>query len=369
MAPSRSTFYLLYALCFLFLRPAAAQGPSIEVAYCATVNTAEMDPFVSNFQSEGRCFENCTITRTYALAIVQGFNCWCSNIVPNSADEKSADDCSNPCPGYPSDWCGGADTFGYLAAKNHLPSKTAGGKEQSPTTSSSSSSAIVTIETETVQSTIQNTVTLVPPVTLAPPVTLVSESSSSTSDSPTTSPTQDPNTDPVVQTVTVGGEVKTVTATPSPTGSGSSALADSSKSSGVSTAAAVGIGVGVGGGLLVAGLFLWFLIVKRRRAAAENDVPFGLSSGKGSASGMMGTPATGEMSDNRFAPGSSGADEARWEAERKRRSHLMVIDPRLDHKGVFMAHNTSRETVGSFQDHQDYSRRVLRATNPDPDDD
>jgi hypothetical protein len=55
----------------------------------------------------------------------------------------------------------------------------------------------------------------------------------------------------------------------------------------------------------------------------------------------------------------------------------MPVDPRLDPfaAGIYPGdQNRSRESFNSLQDNQDYSRRVhqapriLRATNPDPDD-
>jgi cell wall integrity and stress response component len=176
-------------------------------------------------------------------------------------------------------------------------------------------------------------------------------------------------------TVTVDGIIKTVTATPSPTGSSDPALLGNTASQGLQTGAIVGIVIGVVGGLAVIAAFLW-LWFSRRRRQNQDDAPSLGSPGKGSGSpGVMGTPKVGEVAENRYAGAAAGPADTQY----KRRSHLMPVDPRLDPfaTGLYAGdQNRSRESFNSvLQDSQDYSRRiqppqrVLRATNPDPDDD
>lgn len=177
--------------------------------------------------------------------------------------------------------------------------------------------------------------------------------------------------------MTVGGVIKTVTATPSTTpGDSSPELATSQQRSGLSTGATVGIAIGVVGILVVAGIFMFMYYLKRKRREAGDGLF--TASRRGSSPGMLSTPKTGEVSENRFAdipnPGPV------WDvssANAKRRSHLMPVDPRLDPfaKGIYVRdQNKSHDSIGSLQDNQDYSRRiqepprVLRAVNPDPDD-
>lgn len=146
----------------------------------------------------------------------------------------------------------------------------------------------------------------------------------------------------------------------------------------MATGAAVGIAVGVIAALAVAGVFLWLWCIKRKRREEDAAGQYGTPSVHGS-SGMMGTPMTAEVSANPFSTGQSDASDAGiWDANGKRRSHLMPIDPRLDPfaKGIYVgSQNKSHESIGSLQDNQDYSRRVhqpprvLRAVNPDPEDD
>ncbi|KAK3390275.1 hypothetical protein B0H63DRAFT_110379 [Podospora didyma] len=355
------------------------QAQSIPILYCADVNTADMQPFNSIYQSEGRCSGNCTDIN-FALAIVQGHDCWCSNFVPNKSDQKPTNECSNKCPGYPDDWCGGDGLYGYLRLNNPI-SGTAPGP--SPTPSSSTTPAAVKItETKTVQSTVRSTVTLLAPTskTLDFPSATASTASTTSAIKSETTPTP-AAAEPSVQTVTVGGVVKTVTATPIPTGTTSPSLSSLPPSNtGLATGAAVGIAIGVIGAIAVAGVFLWLWCMKRKRRTAEAEARFGTPSVMGSSSGMMTTtPKTGEMTDTRFV-GPGGRPTAGWDSaaseSAKRRSHLMPIDPRLDPfaKGIYAREqNKSHESVNSLQDNQDYSRRVhqpgrvLRAMNPDPD--
>ena len=51
--------------------------------------------------------------QSYAYAIVQDSLCWCSNYTPG-AKKVSTDECSNQCPGYPDDLCGGDNLYGYI---------------------------------------------------------------------------------------------------------------------------------------------------------------------------------------------------------------------------------------------------------------
>ncbi|AEO60690.1 hypothetical protein MYCTH_2316209 [Thermothelomyces thermophilus ATCC 42464] len=325
-APRWASFGIAALLCSMSRAQQQADGPSVPQVYCATVNTADMDPLFSNWQSDGRCYGNCT-DLNYALAIVQNKNCWCSNLVPNKADRKPLSDCQNPCPGYPSDYCGGDGVFGYMYAGGSTPTGTA-----------------------------------------APGGSATGEPSSSTTGATTSGP-------PSVTTITVGGTIRTVTAPTVPTATDGTSIGDDN-GSGLKGGAIAGIVVGVVGGLLVLAAFLWFCFVKRRKDREAADL--GLQTGVGGSPGRMATPKSGEMTESRYGSTPGGAAAGAWDSQNKRRSHLMPVDPRLDPfaTGLYSGdQNRSRESLTSLQDNQDYSRRVhqaprvLRATNPDPEED
>lgn len=92
------------------------------------------------FQSNGACQTTC---KNYALGVLQGKRCWCTNVAPaksSLADDTS--DCDTGCPGYPSDSCGSASkaVYAYVAVSGNDVTSTAGGSTSSSTTSSTSSS-------------------------------------------------------------------------------------------------------------------------------------------------------------------------------------------------------------------------------------
>ncbi|KAK0668706.1 hypothetical protein QBC41DRAFT_119079 [Cercophora samala] len=308
MAPPRIALIWAVFSVVAFFCGLSQATPSIQMEYCARVNTgAKFDPFVSEFQSMGRCKINCTDI-DYSFAIVLEKRCWCSNVVPNEADQNSLSDCTYPCPGYPDDICGGKGVWGYLEIPQNKPTAT------------------------------------------APPGIFTTSRQPSKTASPDQAVTSDGST---VETVTVGGVVKTVTAAlPQATGG-----TVPSSSNGLQAGAVAGIAVGIIGGLSVLGLFVWLLWKKRRQEEQQGFV-----------SPMRGGSASGMASIGSKAPHVT-EQPLSWEA--KRRSQLMPIDPRLDPFYV-RDPNRSRDSINSLQDNHDYSRRldaprVLRATNPDPD--
>ncbi|KAK4199438.1 hypothetical protein QBC40DRAFT_297565 [Triangularia verruculosa] len=308
MAPPRTALLWAFFSVVTLFSGLSQANPSIPMEYCARVNTgASFDPYISNFQSMGRCLGNCT-DANYAFAILLEKKCWCSNIIPNPADQSDTSKCSYPCPGYPDDFCGGKGVWGYLEIAEHRPSGT------------------------------------------ATPGVFTTSQKPTTTPSPDQAVTSDGDS---VETVTVGGVVKTVTAA-FPQATGGTAP---SSGNGLQAGAVAGIAVGIIGGLSVLGLFVWLLWKKRRQEERQ-----------GFMSPMRGGSASGLGSAGSKAPQVT-EQPLTWEA--KRRSQLMPIDPRLDPFYV-RDPNRSRDSINSLQDNHDYSRRldaprVLRATNPDPD--
>ncbi|KAI1172395.1 hypothetical protein F4777DRAFT_516048 [Nemania sp. FL0916] len=329
---------------------------SLTMEYCASVNTGSTPTNSSIFQSNGLCHDFC-FDKAYALAIVQYQDCWCSDFVPAKSSQVDTDKCNEICPGYKYESCGADGLFGYIAL-SASPSGTAGGSPTpSPSTSAGQTSTSVdtsTSATSTIHSTTTSTSTT---MTTSSPAPTTKTTSTTPAPSPTTS----------VKTVTAGGTVslETVTVTPTVTPTSAAESSGASTSKGLGTGAIVGIVIGVLGVVaIIAGIAI-FLWMQRRRHQREEELASRpqshLSSHLSGSGGMMGTPTTPMASV--------------WDGENtptgRRNSRLMPHDPRMDPFAVNIYgrfENKSRESINTLQDNQDYSRKVLRTTNPDPPD-
>jgi cell wall integrity and stress response component len=87
------------------------------------------------FQSNGNCTNHCINEGTYAFAVIQYTDCYCSNYIP--ANQEDISDCQKDCPGYPDEKCGNRDEGLFMYIKmDGKPSGTLGGSSSSaPATS------------------------------------------------------------------------------------------------------------------------------------------------------------------------------------------------------------------------------------------
>ncbi|KAI0152342.1 hypothetical protein F4776DRAFT_659268 [Hypoxylon sp. NC0597] len=292
---------------------------SIDMAYCASINTGTTPGNSSIWQSDGLCHDFCL--DDYAFAIVKDNECWCSDYTPDETKQVDVSKCSEECPGYTSDTCGGDGLWGYMSLAKQ-PSGTSGGSS--------------------------------------------STSSPDSSDSSTVTPTPSVS----VHTVTAGGTVslQTVTVMPTVTPSASTGASPDANSAGVtanqhglSTGQAVGIAIGVLGAVAIAIAAGVFLFLRRRRRGQVDAIADSPGSHRGSSAGMMSTPTTAMASVWDGDNTSSG----------RRNSRYMPHDPRMDPYATNIYsrfENKSHESINTLQDNHDYSRKVLRTTNPDPPD-
>lgn len=129
----------MYALPIDFCSPdnVASTGPSMlflrKCVDTGVLTTTAQSVFMSN----GLCATRCT--GTYAYAVIIGQRCYCSDDVP--ATQVPTDQCHDPCPGYPPDFCGNA-TAGYHAYFNL--GRPASATIQLTTTGSSTSTSTAT---------------------------------------------------------------------------------------------------------------------------------------------------------------------------------------------------------------------------------
>ncbi|CAD0087196.1 unnamed protein product [Aureobasidium vineae] len=371
--------------------------------YCSSQNSgSDYDAVTNIYQSNGACHDECAAN--YAFAIVQYQQCWCSNYAP--ADQLDVSQCSQSCPGYPSESCGDKDNglYGYIKL-NIDPSGTLGSGSSSSSTSSaaqsstqqssSSSKPTTTSSSSTPSSTTTSSTPSSTPTSTSFSITstqgaVVTSSPSSTSaDSDTSSLSHTTFVSTRVVTLSGAPVTQTVTSTAVVT-PGAGSLHDTERKgvSGGTVAGAV-IGSVAGVALLLAGaFFLW------RRKRSETSDPESPRSGSGSGSarrrmerntsvlsktGLLSPAGTAvdmekfpddSTTGHRYQGSESTAPIPTSPDGDRRNSRPLVYDQRLN-PAALMQHweqNGSRASIGTMQDQRDYSR-PLGVTNPDPVDD
>ncbi|KAI0390689.1 hypothetical protein F5Y17DRAFT_48300 [Xylariaceae sp. FL0594] len=341
---------------------------SLDMQYCASISTAQTPTNSSIYQSDGLCHDFCN-KDSWAFAIVQAFSCWCSDYIPDPSSQVDTSKCNRACPGWPQDTCGAKDLYGYMQLDSQ-PSGTKSdnsGPTSTPTpTRSSSSSKVLVSSTSTSTSVVHITTsptstTSSTTSTSSEPEKIPTDPASSTSPSSTQSTsTSAPGT--TIKTVTAGGSVSIVTVYPSSTSQPGAVKPGVKSSKGLNSGAIAGIVIGILAVIVIA-LAAIFVILRKRRQREEELASRTDSHLSGSPGVMSGTPTTAMTSV--------------WDGENtggtgRRSSRLMPHDPRMDPftTNIYARFdNKSRESINTLQDNQDYSRKVLRTTNPDPDDD
>lgn len=328
-------------------------APALDIQYCSSQNTGVGDPTYWQYQSNGWCHDLCV--DKYAFAIIQEFNCWCSDYAPGVT--ASATSCNAICPGFGSERCGGSGVYGYIAL-NKEPAGTSAAAASSPAPE-------------------QVTVT----ATGAPITVFSTAASSNPTGQKTTSAVYSHTSTwvptPITSVETVTGQVRTITITPTTpsTSNMNGAPIEKPPSAGLTTAQAVGLTVGLVAVIAIIATII-FLMVRKRRQARANDQYDEVIRGD-SSSGQLPKRTMSETS--RYMLGTDGRQVVEgWEPEPEaagsRRSRLMPVDPRLDPFAPVYQRgdgNRSRESIATLRDDHDYSRRVhqnrpiLRATNPD----
>jgi hypothetical protein len=358
-------------------------------SYCSSLNTGSDDQvYTWPWQSNGNCTNHCKEEGTYAFAVLQYTDCWCSNYAPG--DTANMDDCEVDCPGFPTEKCGNKDKdlFMYIEMDGQV-SGTVGGSQ--PTSSAAAPSETQTEPPKTSAPPPPPVVTVRPdPEIITSVVTATpssSTSSSTTSAKPSTTqsseaddaPTsaQRPVTMPTV--VTESGRIvtRTLVVTPSATAAPAAETAGSEKKTNVG-AIAGGVAGGVIALLAIAGGILFVLWRKRRQQDQQQNGhesgPAGISRNVSTMSraGLLG--GRSEKSPTQLVT-NFGSQRSRHDDESitpvtpsaRRLSQPILVDSRLNPTAVLTFHgaNASRESLGSIDDSRDYGRQ-LNVRNPDP---
>ncbi|TID15258.1 hypothetical protein E2P81_ATG08324 [Venturia nashicola] len=362
---------------------------ALSAQYCSTQNTGGgASPNNSIYQSNGLCHDACLAS--YAFAVVQGRNCWCSNYAP--AAQLSTSQCDTPCPGYPDELCGNdaQSLFGYIPL-NVAPSGTLGlassstaasASRSSPPTSTlwtttptktpeatqpqeeSTTSSTVILPSTPQQSTPQQPTSQVGPTTSASPVI-----ASTTAKAAIIPQTPTPVTQ--VQVVTQSGQIvtQTITTTPSMPASTDEASPKSGIAPGYIAAAAIAGLLGLA--FIVAGI--WFFMRRRKERAGEKGFQGGslrdmqrntsVHSKAGLLANRNGVPAINTRHSGQLLVDEAGTPVSPMSERRK--SQPLIWDQRLNPNALMANENGSKTSLNTIDDHRDYGR-TLQVTNPDP---
>jgi cell wall integrity and stress response component len=141
-----------FSTLLLSIQPAGAAD--WQYPYCSSLNTGEQDTsYTWPYQSNGNCTNHCKEEGgSWAFAVIQFTDCWCSNYVPGDTSDTS--DCMVNCPGFPDEKCGNKDKDLYIYVQmDGKPSGTKGASQPSSTPAASSKQQAPT-KPETVFSTV-----------------------------------------------------------------------------------------------------------------------------------------------------------------------------------------------------------------------
>ena len=185
---------------------------------------------------------------------------------------------------------------------------------------------------------------------------------------------------------TLGQSVRTVTVTPTtPPAAASVGASQATKEKsggggGLGTGGAVGLAIGLIALFAIIGGVGFWLFKKRKGKGMEEEARRNMHDSKRSSTSALRTDMTRSMSQHsRFVLGSNGqtvvggfepvTPTVEGSGSSRISAHgLKPVDPRLDPFGVAYG-NRSRESLNTINDGHDYTRKILRTTNPDPDND
>ncbi|CAJ0541561.1 Ff.00g081120.m01.CDS01 [Fusarium sp. VM40] len=308
----------------------APLASSLDITYCASFNTAETSSNRSIYQTNGLCHDRCV--GDYAFAITQDKLCWCSNYAPSKSSQEDISKCDQTCPAWPGEFCGGPGVYGYVP----LEIEPSGSRGPSPSSTKTEEEEETSTEAE----------------------------ATSTDEEVSTTASATKEASSIVQTVTAGGTIRTVTVAPTQQTAGTQAsesAGEATDKGGMNTGQVVGIVVGVIVAVIGAAalaLFFWF---RRKKQQNEQEAYQDDPSIRDSSSGIAQRPDMSMNGGSQIAAGAAGS-----------RNSTLQVDPRMDpfKQGLYVR-SASHESINTLRDDHDYSRRiqppkVLRATNPDP---
>ena len=140
--------------------------------------------------SNGLCRDTCS-DGGYAVAVLSGYDCYCTNNVP--ADTVDMSNCEVGCPGYKDqENCAGDGSYGYLVITN--PSATVGASPSSSSTRTTGTTSSSSSSSRSSSTSSSSTSTTTSSSSTSSTSTSTTSSTSSTPSSTSSSPPPDPST-------------------------------------------------------------------------------------------------------------------------------------------------------------------------------
>ncbi|KAK1144862.1 hypothetical protein N8T08_004875 [Aspergillus melleus] len=127
----------------------------------------------STFQSLGMCQSHCG-KQDFSVYGVKGDRCWCGDKLPPVSAKVSQKECNEPCPGFPSDTCGGDDVWTIIYDSSTDPEHSkpqSSSSEPKPSSSTSEPKVIMSINPNLVATGAAFTQTSIPNSILTAPTT------------------------------------------------------------------------------------------------------------------------------------------------------------------------------------------------------
>ncbi|KAF2838605.1 hypothetical protein M501DRAFT_934502 [Patellaria atrata CBS 101060] len=108
------------------------------------------------FQTSGNCQPICVQLKKPVMALVNGEDCWCGDLLPALSAKVDDDECNTPCNGFPDEMCGGNKKWRVLLTGitnnqiDHYDPQNPSGSQGPKTTAVLQSQAIITVGGSTV---------------------------------------------------------------------------------------------------------------------------------------------------------------------------------------------------------------------------
>jgi cell wall integrity and stress response component len=156
----KSISSLVLVAATLFIAGSSADNLPSQGCFSSTVGLT-IENATDTYNSKGSCSLACINLNKPVFAMTNRFSCYCGSDLPPANSKVDNSSCTTPCPGYPSDTCGGGSQYtsvyltsdnleGTISNSNSDGSAPSATSKTSPSTTPSATQSVVTIGGQTV---------------------------------------------------------------------------------------------------------------------------------------------------------------------------------------------------------------------------